>query len=223
MVLVAGLRDTNRAASEPDQPVSLDVGENFLSYATAWSQGFLEGGMLAFLALFLEARGFTTEAAGTLMAVTMIGVILFQVPVSWLADSCGRIQVLLGCYAVVVLGLVVMPWLTSGIWLAIVLFGFGACTGAMYPLGLSLLGEKTPDQALPRAYAWYLAVECVGSQAGAAAMGNARDHWGEASMFAIGLAAVAMALGAWWIVSVCCRLGNVQRTVEVPRDHATSP
>ena len=85
LILLAGLREANRT-KETSTPTPLAWGENVLSYGTAWSQGFLEGGMLAFLALFLETRGFTTEAAGTLMAVTMIGVILFQVPVSWLAD-----------------------------------------------------------------------------------------------------------------------------------------
>ena len=150
--------------------------------------------MLAFLSLFLIARGFSTEMAGMLMGVTMIGVICFQVPVAWLADRCGKTPMLLMCYAAVALGLLAIPWLSQSLLLAIGLFVFGACTGAMYPLGLSLLGDNMPEAALPRAYAWYLAIECVGSQAGAAAMGQARDLWGEAAMFAIGFAALVAVL-----------------------------
>ena len=187
--------------------VPLCLGRNFLSYGTAWCQGFLEGGMLAFLSLFLLSRGFSESVAGTLMSITMVGVIAFQVPVSWLADRYGKTPMLLGCYAVVALGLVAVPWLSNSIWLAVVLFAFGACTGAMYPLGLSLLGDRVPAHGLARAYAWYLAIECIGSQAGAAAMGKARDAWGETAMFSIGLAAVLAVLAMW----LCLRLLQPER------------
>ncbi|HZZ81494.1 MAG TPA: MFS transporter [Gemmataceae bacterium] len=170
---------------------------SFLSYGTAWFQGFLEGGMISFLSLFLIARGFSSEMAGVLMGATMIGVIVFQVPVGWLADRWGKAPLLLSCYGVVALGLLAIPTLSHAVALAASLFVFGACTGAMYPLGLSLLGDRLPDSALPRAYAWYLAIECIGSQAGAAAMGYARDWWGGEAMFAVGLAALVAVLTAW--------------------------
>lgn len=159
---------------------------NFLAYATAWCQGFLEGGMVAFLQLFLIWRGFDNDDAGILMGVTTVGVIFFQVPVSWLADRYGKTPILLLCYAVVAFCLLTIPVLSHLVVLAAILFTFGACTGAMYPLGLSLLGDRIPASGLARAYAWFLIVECVGSVAGAAVMGHARDDWGETSMFAIG-------------------------------------
>lgn len=178
--------------------VPLGWDRNFLSYGTAWGQGFLEGGMIAFLALFLEhAREFSKEAAGTLMSITTIGIILFQVPVSWLGDRVGKTPVLLGCYAVVAGCLATIPWIADSLTLAGVLFAFGACTGAMYPLGLSLLGERIAESGLARAYAWYLAIECTGNVVGAAAMGRARERWGEASMFAVGLAAILAVLIGW--------------------------
>jgi MFS family permease len=194
---LVGMRKATGPADCALLPSSLGWRRNFLSYGTAWCQGFLEGGMLAFLSLFLLSRGFTEGIAGTLVSVTLLGVILLQVPVSWLADRCGKTPTLLGCYAVVTLGLAAIPWLSSSIALAISLFCFGACTGAMYPLGLSMLGDRMPESGLARAYAWYLAVECVGSQMGAAVMGNARDLWGESAMFAVGLAAVGGVLLAW--------------------------
>lgn len=171
--------------------------DNALSFATAWGQGFLEGGLLAFLALYLESQGLTTDQAGLLMGVTMAGVILCQVPVAWLGDRLGRRRVLLGCYALVMAALMLVPWSDSlpgrGFWL----FVLGAGSGAMYPLGLSLLGDKIPESALPRAYGIYLAIECVGSQLGAAAMGRARDLWGGGAMFAVGIAGLGLALLAW--------------------------
>ena len=62
-----------------------------------------------------------------------------------------------------------------------------------------------PESGLPRAYAWYLAVECVGSQAGAAIMGRARDDWGETAMFGVGLAAVMGVLAVWLVLQLFFR------------------
>ena len=67
-------------------------------------------------------------------------------------------------------------------------------TGPVLPSGNAAELARHWDLALARAYAWYLAVECVGSQLGAAAMGKARDQWGDASMFAVGLTAVLLVL-----------------------------
>jgi predicted MFS family arabinose efflux permease len=67
----------------------------------------------------------------------------------------------------------------------------------MYPLGLSLLGDGLAPGILARAYTWYLAMECIGSQVGAAAMGRARDLWGEAAMFIVGAVALVAVLLTW--------------------------
>ncbi len=207
-VLLRGMSRYPRHAETADAKTPLGWRRNFLSFGTAWCQGFLEGGMLAFLVLFLQSRGFSPEVAGTLMSVTMVGVILFQLPVSWLADRYGKTPILLACYGIVLIGLLSIPWLTHSLLLAGVLFCFGACSGAMYPLGLSLLGDRMPAAGLARAYAWYLAIECVGSQAGAAAMGYARDHWGESAMFAVGAVAVCAVLAVWAGLQASSRRAN---------------
>jgi MFS family permease len=183
-------------------PLPIDWGRHFLAYGSAWFQGFLEGGMLAFLALYLESIGVSAAGTGRLMGITMLGVLVFQVPVAWIADRIGRMPAILGCYAVVAIGLALMPVLAPSTGLAVCLFFLGACSGALYPLALAFLGDQLPQARMARAYAWFLAMECVGSQLGAASMGEARDRWGEGSMFAVGLAALVLVLGAWTIVSI---------------------
>jgi MFS family permease len=185
-------------AGPADQP--FDLRRSFLSFGTAWGQGFLEGGMLAFLSFFLISLGLSADSAGALMGITMVGVIVFQIPAAWLGDRFGLIPVLLVCYALVAAGLMMIPLAGAGLCLAACLFLFGACSGAMYPLGLSLLGDKIADANLSRAYAWYMALECIGSQFGAAAMGRARNWWGEAAMFPVGLAAIAGVIILWLLV-----------------------
>ncbi len=195
---------SGRAPSNGELP----SGNNFLSYGTAWTQGFLEGGLLAFLALYLESLGLSTGAAGGLLALCMAGVIILLVPLSWLADRLGRVPVLVLCYGVVAAMLFVVPRMEATIGLAAGLFSLGAFAGAMYPLGLALLAERVPEAKRARAYAWYLAVECIGSQLGAAVMGQARDLWGQSAMFAVGLAAVIGVLICWMIVHTVHRRGE---------------
>jgi MFS family permease len=179
--------------------------KHFLSFGTAWYQGFLEGGMLAFLSLYLVATGVSPDAAGLLMGATLVGVIALQVPVAWAADRVGTRPILLACYAGVAGSLLATPRLESWTALAGCQFVFGACSGAMYPLGLAMLGGPRDAGQTARAYSWYLALECVGSQMGAAVMGQARDWWGEASMFAVGVGAMAVVFVPWLALSAVRR------------------
>jgi MFS family permease len=219
LLLWVGLRREPRQMDVQESSHPLGWGRNFLSYGTAWCQGFLEGGMLAFLSLFLLARGFVADEAGLLLCFSMLGVILFQVPVSWLADRIGRVRTLLGCYVMIAVSLVAIPSLSQAVPLAIVLFLLGASTGAMFPLGLAMLGDRTPAQGLARAYAWYMAADSIGCVAGAAAMGGARDRWGDTAMFLVGLAAVVLVLGANGLI----RFALAQRHTNARRTNPFSP
>jgi MFS family permease len=183
--------------SKAEETVAFDLRDNLLSFGSAWSQGFLEGGMVAFMSLYLIALGLSEQHAGWLTSLTMIGVIVVQVPVAWLADCFGRQLVLLACYGMVVVGLIGLPLGGASALLPMWLFVVGASSGAFYPLGLALLGENLPPGQLDRANAWYLSIECVGSLMGPAAMGVARDWAGEAAMFAVGEAAVLLVLAIW--------------------------
>jgi MFS family permease len=219
-VLSAGLV----ACSLPPPPLAcaanhrapLELRRNLLAYGSAWNQGFLEGVMIAFLPLHLVGLGMTENEVGWLTSLTVVGVLLFQMPVAWLADRLGRTVVLLGCYTLVVLGLGALPGCTPSVWLALWLFAVGAGSGALYPLGLALLGERLPDGALARANAWYLAIECAGCMAGPVAAGCARDWFGVRAMFIVGQLALAVFLLVSFGLHVLDRrAGRVAETVPV--------
>lgn len=194
----------------PHAATPIDLRSNLLSFGSAWSQGFLEGGMIAFLSLYLLGLGLTEQHAGLLVSTSMVGVLLFQVPVAWLADRLGRMPVLLACYGAVAVAMVGLPLAGASWLLPPWLFVMGACSGAFYPLGLALLGERLPESELDRANAYYLSLECVGSLMGPALMGAARDWIGEGAMFAVGEAAVLAVLASWWL------LGRRATPVAVP-------
>jgi MFS family permease len=159
--------------------------------------------MIGFLALYLRDEiGMSLERVGWITGGIMIGVILFQVPVAWCADHLGRVRVLLGCYAVSIAGLCLLPFCGDSIWLVIWLFLVGACSGAFYPLGLALLGERLPESGLARANAWFLAINCLGSWMGPDIMGAVLDRYGTGALFFTALAAVLLVLAVWGTVSL---------------------
>lgn len=200
------------AEETPEARGRVPFAPNVLSFGSAWSQGFLEGGMVALLPIFLLSTGLSEGGASFLMSGIMIGVIVFQVPVAWLADRWGRTNVLLGCYAVAGVGLAVVPFSTGTTWLALWLFLVGACSGAFYPMGLAILGERLPAPSIPRANAWYLAINCAGSVIGPACTGKIMDWYGHRGMFAAGEFAV-LSIVAVWLVLRGLSLGRQRRPV----------
>ncbi len=171
-----------------------------MGFGTAWVQGFLEGGTITFLSIYLLGRGFSEGATSGLMGGLFAGVVLAQLPLSCLADRLGRLRVVLACHALVLLGLACVPWAPWTWWLVVLLFVLGASNGAMYPLGLALLGERIPAAAMARANAWYLACNCAGSLSGPILIGLAVDAFGMNAMFVVCGAAVLLVVGTWLLL-----------------------
>jgi MFS family permease len=176
----------------------LAVGRNLLSFGSAWSQGFLEGGMVGHLAVYLIAINMTENVASWVVSGIMVGVIVFQVPVAWLADRFGRTRALLGCYAATALALVVMPFCGPSGWLIGALLVAGACSTSFYPLGMTLLGERVPTSAVARGNARFLMFNCLGSLIGPAACGVAMDAFdNKRALFVVAEGAVLLVLVMW--------------------------
>jgi MFS family permease len=185
----------------PEQEVGrcpeLAVGRNLLSFGSAWSQGFLEGGMVGHLAVYLLFLGMTEDAASWVVAGIMVGVIVSQVPVAWLADRFGRTRALLGCYAATALALALMPFFGASGWLVGALLAAGACSTSFYPLGMTLLSERLPTSAVARGNARFLMFNCLGSLIGPAVCGVAMDLFGKRALFVAAEGAVLLVLVAW--------------------------
>ena len=187
-----GLPARDLGMEEDTGAAPLSVAANVLSFGSAWIQGFLEGGMIAFLSVYLIALSYTEASAGLLIGVLFLGVIAFQVPGAWIADRVGRLRVLLGCHAVVLVGMVCLPLYAGPVWLCVWLFLVGACCAALYPLGLAVLGERVPRAAMGKANAWYLACNCAGSLSGPVVMGLVVEWWGWHGLFTAGAVAVVL-------------------------------
>lgn len=212
VVVWTRLPRTWMAAEEKHARTPLEFVRNFLGFGSAWSQGFLEGMMVGLLPTYLLAVGLTKHGIGNLTSSLMIGVILAQVPLAWLADRFGRTRVLVACYLLTLLGMGCLLFTLGYWWLASWLFVVAACSGAFYPLGLSLLGEQLPAGSLSRANAWYLAINCIGSMTGPAIAGKSMDYFGRDTVFVVGGGAVALVLALWIVVRLYQRRQRTQLT-----------
>ncbi len=192
-------QNTRLEETARDGPLALCT--NSLSYGTAWVQGFLEGGLITFLSIYLLSLGHTEGEVSLLVGGLFAGVILCQVPVAWLADRVGRLRVLLGCHALLLGGLLVLRWCPGTGSLSVCLFVLGICCGAMYPLGLALLGDQVPPEGMARANAFYLTSNCAGSLCGPVLFGLVIDRFGQPSQFFVGLLSVVLVLVVWGLAS----------------------
>jgi len=198
-------------AAQRGERVPIPWRRSLLSFGSGWGQGFLEGSMVSLLPIYLLFLGLSKDEVSWLTSGIMIGVILMQVPVAWLADRLGRARVLLGCHLVVLAGLIALPFCSGHIVLPVCLFLIGACSGAFYPLGLSLLGEQVREAALARATACYLALNCLGSLVGPIVTGIVMDSYGKLAMPAGGIVACLTVLTAWLVLREPC--GSVNAPV----------
>jgi MFS family permease len=197
-----GWPDSIVAMPETNEGNSLRLRENALSYATAWVQGFLEGGLLTFLCIYLLARSYSEGAVSLLVGGLFAGVILCQVPLAWLADRLGRLKVLVGCHLLLLVSLLTVLESESTSVLAIALCLLGMCCGALYPLGLALLGERVPSAGLAKSNACYLASNCIGSLCGPFVFGLVIDRFGLPSQFIAAIVSALLALVVWLASSI---------------------
>ncbi len=184
------------ATIESSSGVPLAFRANLLSFGTAWVQGFLEGGMMTFLSLYLLTIGFTEANVSGFLGGLFLGVVLSQLPLAWLADRLGRLRVLLACHGIPLAGLLIVPACGGAVGLGVWLFVLGACCGALYPLGLVLLGERVPTNSLAKANAWYLAINCAGSLSGPVLVGFVIDLLGQRAQFAAGAVVIVLVVSA---------------------------
>jgi MFS family permease len=139
----------------------------------------------------------------------LIGIIVSQVPVAWLADRFSRTGTLLACYAATGVALTVMPFCGPSAWLVTALLVAGACSTAFYPLGITLLGERLPPAALARGNARFLTFNCLGSLVGPAVAGATMDLFGKRALFISGQGAILLVLATWGVQRIMERRAAV--------------
>ncbi len=152
--------------------------------------GVLEGGMQSFAHLYtMSVLGDEFRQTGyAVIWVGSVGAIFFQYPVGWLADRVHRGWLLVACVMVIALTMSSLPWLIHAgtapwwspdgllLWAVIVLWG--GAMGAVFTVGITLLGQRFRSVDLVAANAVFALLFGVGGMAGPLLVGMSMDEFG---------------------------------------------
>ncbi len=152
--------------------------------------GILEGGLQSFAHLYtMDVIGKEFRQTGyAVIWVGSVGAIFFQYPVGWLADRVHRGWLLVGCVFVIAACLAPLPWLIQGgaepwwsgpgllLWSVIVVWG--GAMGAVFTVGITLLGQRFRSVDLVAANAVFSLLFGVGGMAGPLMVGMSMDEFG---------------------------------------------
>lgn len=146
--------------------------------AGAFLGGLLEMSHFSLLPNYLLAGGAETDLALRSLTLLMIGGIVLQFPIGWLADRLPRRTLLVGlCLAFAVCALALPAAATPGWFGLVVVFLCGGLLIGFYTVGLAILGERTPPQDLAVANAAFLILYQAGAMIGPTAAGGALTLW----------------------------------------------
>jgi len=135
--------------------------------------GYFSGAVLPFWLIYAAERGVATDHAALTLSLIVLGNIVLQLPIGWLADQAPAHRVLAGCALGAALGALLLPALDLGGWLAWpVLLAWGALSFGVYTLALILIGRHFPPERLVVATAAFGAMWGAGMLLGSALTGQ---------------------------------------------------
>ena len=140
--------------------------------------GFGDMAILTLLPLYGLHSGLDQDLSVLMLSVAILGSLVLQLPLGWLADRMDRRRLLLGCAWIGILGPAALPFVVHhDVLLWPLLFLWGGTLAGLYTLGLTLLGERFSPAALAGASTVFIMVYEAGSIAGPVISGAAMKVW----------------------------------------------
>jgi MFS family permease len=190
--------------------IHVDAGSNFavvvvlapLAMFAAFACGLGEQVAFSFLPVYAVGVGVSPETGALWLSVFVMGNIVLQWPIGWLADHFDRRAVLGGCTlaSTVLVGLLPFVPASSPAVVGVVLL-WGGISFAIYPVALALLGQSLRGGDIARANTAFSMIYILGGLFGRPVTGAAMDMFGEpglgGTLACFYLAAAVAALTAW--------------------------
>ncbi len=151
-----------------------------LAMLAAFACGLGEQVAFSFLPVYAVGAGVPPETGALWLSAFVIGNVILQWPIGWLADHLDRRAVLAGCTlisAALVVLLTAVPAQSFAIVGVIMLWG--GISFAIYPVGLALLGKRFNGGDIARANTAFSLIYIVGGLVGRPLTGAAMDAVGE--------------------------------------------
>lgn len=150
--------------------------------------GLYEAALLALLPVWGVRVGLSNSLAAATLSAVYIGSVALQMPIGWLGDIAGRLRMLRLCGAVGLIGALALLATASllahtsgerGIFTLLfgLLFIWGGIAASIYPLALSLAGDRFRTGDLVAVNAAIIMAYGLGSLAGPTLGGIAMDAW----------------------------------------------
>ena len=151
-----------------------------LAMFAAFACGLGEQVAFSFLPVYAVGAGVSAETGALWLSAFVLGNVVLQWPIGWLADHADRRAVLAGCTlasALLVLGLALIPAQWAGTIGIVALWG--GLSFAIYPVGLALLGQRFRGGDIARANTAFSMIYIVGGLVGRPITGAAMDVIGD--------------------------------------------
>jgi MFS family permease len=151
-----------------------------LAMFAAFACGFGEHVAFSFLPVYAVGGGLPAETGALWLSAFVMGNVVLQWPIGWLADHADRRAVLAGCTlasAILVVTLPLMPVRSLGVIGVVMLWG--GISFAIYPVGLALLGQRFKGGDIARANTAFSLLYILGGLISRPLTGAAMDAVGD--------------------------------------------
>ena len=173
-----------------------------LAMLAAFACGLGEQVAFSFLPVYAVGAGVSAQTGALWLSVFVMGNVVLQWPIGWMADHFDRRAVVAGCSlvsAVLVALLPMMPATSPAVFVNVLLWG--GISFAIYPVGLALLGQRFHGGDIARANTAFSMIYILGGLLGRPAAGAAMDAFGDpglgGSLALVYALAGIVALVAW--------------------------
>jgi MFS family permease len=151
-----------------------------LAMFAAFACGFGEHVAFSFLPVYAVGGGVTAETGALWLSAFVMGNVILQWPIGWLADHADRRAVLAGCTLASAILVVILPLLSvrsPGVIGVVMLWG--GISFAIYPVGLALLGQRFKGGDIARANTAFSLLYILGGLISRPLTGAAMDAVGD--------------------------------------------
>jgi MFS family permease len=151
-----------------------------LAMFAAFACGFGEHVAFSFLPVYAVGGGVTAETGALWLSAFVMGNVILQWPIGWLADHADRRAVLAGCTLASAILVLILPLLSvrsPGVIGVVMLWG--GISFAIYPVGLALLGKRFKGGDIARANTAFSLLYILGGLISRPLAGAAMDAVGD--------------------------------------------
>jgi MFS family permease len=140
--------------------------------------GLYESALMTLMPVWGVRTGLSDRFAAATVSGVYLGSLALQVPLGMISDRLSRRTALRLCGIVGLVGAAFLPLLSARhIWLFALLFAWGGIASGIYPIALSMAGDRFHDAELVAANAALISAYGLGALAGPALGGLAMDAW----------------------------------------------